>query len=400
VIGAAILIALSALLVQADELKLSPAFEHFYNLEYDQAIPLLREECNQRPNDPSAHNHLATAILYREMFKVGALESELVSKSNAFLRLPKMKPTPEAGREFDDSVAKAVQLAEAQLAENPRNTDALYALGISHGLKANYNFLVRKAWRDALRDVTAARKLHSKVVEIDPDYIDARLTLGIHDYLVGSLPFTYRMLGFLAGFHGDREGGIRTLKMVAEKGRRNRYDAEIFLAGIYRRERRAGEAIPLLKHLTGRFPRNYLLRLEMAQMYSDMGDKQQALAAVREVEDLKKANTPGFASLPEEKIAYYKGTILFWYNDLDQALVEMQRVAVKSDELDLNTGILAWMRVGQIYDLKGKHAEAVDAYKRSIALAPESDAAREPKRYIASPYKRTPPAPRAALITE
>lgn len=399
-IGAAILIALSALLVQADELKLSPAFEHFYNLEYDQAIPLLREECNQRPNDPSAHNHLATAILYREMFKVGALESELVSKSNAFLRLPKMKPTPEAGREFDDSVAKAVQLAEAQLAENPRNTDALYALGISHGLKANYNFLVRKAWRDALRDVTAARKLHSKVVEIDPDYIDARLTLGIHDYLVGSLPFTYRMLGFLAGFHGDREGGIRTLKMVAEKGRRNRYDAEIFLAGIYRRERRAGEAIPLLKHLTGRFPRNYLLRLEMAQMYSDMGDKQQALAAVREVEDLKKANTPGFASLPEEKIAYYKGTILFWYNDLDQALVEMQRVAVKSDELDLNTGILAWMRVGQIYDLKGKHAEAVDAYKRSIALAPESDAAREPKRYIASPYKRTPPAPRAALITE
>jgi tetratricopeptide (TPR) repeat protein len=138
----------------------------------------------------------------------------------------------------------------------------------------------------------------------------------------------------------------------------------------------------------------------MAQMYSDLGDKQQALAAVREVEDLKKANTAGFASLPEEKIAYYKGTILFWYNDLDQALVEMERVAEKSDELDLNTGILAWMRVGQIYDLKGNHAEAVDAYKRSIALAPESDAAREPKRYISSPYRRTPPAPRAALITE
>jgi hypothetical protein len=37
VIGAAILIALSALLLQADELTLSPAFEHFYNLEYDLA---------------------------------------------------------------------------------------------------------------------------------------------------------------------------------------------------------------------------------------------------------------------------------------------------------------------------------------------------------------------------
>jgi tetratricopeptide (TPR) repeat protein len=400
VIGAAILIALSALLLQAGELKLSPAFEHFYNLEYDQAIPLLREECTQRPNDPSAYNHVASAILYREMFKAGALESEMISRNNGFLRMPRLQLTPETAAEFDASVAKAVQLAEAQIAENPRNTDALYALGFSHGLKANYNFLVRKAWMDALRDVTAARKLHSKVVEIDPDYVDARLTLGMHDYLVGSLPFTYRMVGFLAGFHGDREGGIRTLKLVAEKGRGNRYDAQIFLAGIYRRERRAGEAIPLLKHLTGLFPRNYLLRLEMAQMYADTGDKQQALAVLGDVEELKKANTAGFESLSDEKIAYYKGTILFWYNDLDQALVEMRRVAGKSHKVDLNTGIRAWVRVGQIYDLKGKHPEAVDAYKCAIALAPESDAAREPKRYIASPYRRTPAAPRAAMITE
>ena len=35
----------------------------------------------------------------------------------------------------------------------------------------------------------------------------------MHDYLVGSLPFTYRMVGFLAGFHGDRESGIRTLRV-------------------------------------------------------------------------------------------------------------------------------------------------------------------------------------------
>ena len=104
--------------------------------------------------------------------------------------------------------------------------------------------------------------------------------------------------------------------------------------------------------------------------------------------------------MSEEKIAYYKGTILFWYNDLDQALVEMRRVADKSHSVDLNTRILAWVRVGQIYDLKGNHPEAVDAYKCAIALAPESDAAREPKRYISSPYRRTPAAPKAAMITE
>ena len=83
----------------------------------------------------------------------------------------------------------------------------MYTLGVAHGLRANYNFMVRKAYMDSLKDVTAARKLHSKVVEMDPNYTDARLVEGVHDYVVGSLPFTYKMFGFLVGFHGDKDTG-------------------------------------------------------------------------------------------------------------------------------------------------------------------------------------------------
>jgi hypothetical protein len=38
----------------------------------------------------------------------------------------------------------------------------------------------------------------------------------------------------------------------------------------------------------------------------------------------------------------------------------------------LNTGVLAWMRVGQIYDLTQRHDLAVEAYKKAIAYAPEA----------------------------
>jgi tetratricopeptide (TPR) repeat protein len=46
------------------------------------------------------------------------------------------------------------------------------------------------------------------------------------------------------------------------------------------------------------------------------------------------------------------------------------------------------MRLGQIYDLKGRRQEAIQAYRRAIAYAPESDAAKESRRYLITPYRR------------
>jgi tetratricopeptide (TPR) repeat protein len=241
---------------------------------------------------------------------------------------------------------------------------------------------------DALRDATTARKHHQKATELDPKFTDARLLLGAHDYLVGSLPWGYKLLGFLAGIRGDREQGIATLRIVAEQGTMNRYDAKIVLAAIYRRERRAREAVPLLHELIARFPRNYLFRLELAQMFADLGDKTQALAAIAQVEEMKRANSTGYASLPMEKNWYYRGNLLFWYNELDPALEQLTKVAKRADELDLNTGVMAWLRIGQIHDLKGRREQAVDAYRRAIEVAPQSEAAKESRQYLRSAYNR------------
>ncbi|MEN6534272.1 MAG: tetratricopeptide repeat protein, partial [Bryobacteraceae bacterium] len=83
-----------------------------------------------------------------------------------------------------------------------------------------------------------------------------------------------------------------------------------------------------------------------------------------------------------------RGTVQFWYNDLDRALDNMKRVAARSGVLDLNTGTYAWLRMGQIYDLKGQRTHAVSAYQTAIRIAPESDAARLSKRYLSEPYRR------------
>ena len=110
---------------------------------------------------------------------------------------------------------------------------------------------------------------------------------------------------------------------------------------------------------------------------------------MQQVEQLKTKGATGYARVPWEAIYYQLGTIQFWYNNLDAALENMKKVTAHADEVDLNTGVLAWMRVGQIYDMKNRRNDAIDAYKHAIAFAPQAEAAKESRGYMSSPYRRS-----------
>ncbi len=363
-------------------------YDHFYNLEYPEAMATFQHALEGNPGSPDLHNHLAETIVFQEMFRDGALESELVSGTNSFLRRPKLNPSAATEQHFLGEIAKAMTLARARLAANPDDAAAHYALGISYGLRSNYYWVVRKAWRDSLRDATAARREHQRVLELEPQNVDARLVEGLHEYIVGSLPWSFRMLGFLVGLRGNKADGIRTVEAVARRGTLNRIDATFFLCALYRREKQPQKAVPLVADLIRQFPRNWLLRLELSQMYSMAGDKVHALEALRELAALKTRHAAGFDRMPWPEVFFQEGTIQFWYRDFNQALENLSKVTSAAEEVDLNTGALAWMRIGQIYDLTGRRTDAVEAYHAAIAFAPQAEAAQESKKYLASPYHR------------
>lgn len=85
-----IVLALVSLPMKAAEPALPSGFEHFYNLEYTEALDVFREAVKKAPDNPDAHNHLAQTLLYKAMFEAGALESELVSGTNPFIRREKL----------------------------------------------------------------------------------------------------------------------------------------------------------------------------------------------------------------------------------------------------------------------------------------------------------------------
>jgi outer membrane protein assembly factor BamD (BamD/ComL family) len=51
------------------------AFEHYYNLDYDAAVQDFERILARHPNDPFAVNHLLSAIVVRELYRMGAMNT-------------------------------------------------------------------------------------------------------------------------------------------------------------------------------------------------------------------------------------------------------------------------------------------------------------------------------------
>src|SRR5512142_2728239 len=45
-------------------------FEHFYNLEYEKAVRNFERVAEEHPDDPFAVNHLLSAVLFRELYRI------------------------------------------------------------------------------------------------------------------------------------------------------------------------------------------------------------------------------------------------------------------------------------------------------------------------------------------
>lgn len=289
-------------------------FEHFHNLEYDQAIDAFKDEIAAAKNQPDGYNHLAQAILYRRLYEAGMLENSLTSGNDVLLSLirqPKLVFPKEDEEAFQRALTAATEAARAKLRINPRDDSALYALGIAYSLRANYDFLVRKAWVSAIRAGNEALKLHKQVAALNPSRTDALLVVGLHDYAVASLPAGLRFLGAIAGVRGDKERGLETLRVVAERGQQNRVEAQILLSAFYRHEKRTEQTIPLLDSLLERFPRNYLLHFAKIYALIELKDGQNASESLRLLDANRNSHMSGYDRISLAQICRAKDQIQY-----------------------------------------------------------------------------------------
>lgn len=277
-------------------------FRALYNLDYERAIQIFEEGVKRSPEDPEAWNHLAQSLLYRALYRGGALDSDIFSSDNAFLKRPRIPMPPADEKRFVEAINHSLRLTEGRLRRSDKDQGALYAQGVAYAHRAQFFLLVKKANLDSLRDGTRSRKAHNRLLELNSAFPDAQLIPGMHEYVVGSLPRWVKMVVFLAGFSGDRKKGIEFIEAAAARGVKTGVEARVLLSLVYRRERQPEKGIPLVSQLVEAFPRNHLYRSEVALLFAASGRHAEALAAVEQIERMKRENHPDLRGMPQDMV--------------------------------------------------------------------------------------------------
>jgi hypothetical protein len=234
-----------------DPLNLT-AFSHFYNLDYDYAVQEFEQVLARHPDDPFAVNHLLTVILFRELYRMGVLNTGEYA-NDSFISAPHHPADPKIKQQIQDLVARALQLEEKRLSANPNDVEALYARGVTRAQFATYTAMIERAWFSALRNAVGARHDHERVLELAPATLEAKLIVGAHNYVVGSLPWGVKVAASMVGLGGNKEKGLQYLKECAQGSGETSVDAQILLVLFLRREHRYDEARHRA-HAIPRFP--------------------------------------------------------------------------------------------------------------------------------------------------
>jgi hypothetical protein len=267
----------SSTVFRPDDPQNPAAFEHYYNLDYDAAIQDFEHILARHPNDPFAVNHLLSAVQVRELYRMGAMNTGEYS-NDSFIGEAHRPADPVQKERIKRLVAQAGKLEESELAANPNNVDALYARGVTRGQFALYTALIERAWFSALRNAVGARHDHERVLELDPHYTDAKLVVGAHNYVMGSLSLAVRMAVALARLSGDKDKGLQYLTDAYRANGETSVDAGVVLMVFLRRERRYGEALEIARTVGPRFPHNYLFPLEEGNLLRASGKNAEAEA--------------------------------------------------------------------------------------------------------------------------
>lgn len=255
-----------------------------YSLDYARASQIFEREAERRPDDPEAWNHLAQALLHRALFAANALDSSAFGPGSPFLKRPRVPMSEPDEARFREAIRRSLSLCEARLRQNPRDGACLYATGVAHAHQAQQALLVKKSWREALREGTRSRQAHEKLMRLEPELADACLIPGLHEYIAGSLPWYVKALAFLAGYRGDRRRGIQQMERAVAHGRKTAVEARVMLSVVLRREKEYAKAAALMTELAAAFPANYLYRLEEIRMLAEAGQGKQARRRLGELQ--------------------------------------------------------------------------------------------------------------------
>jgi len=258
---------------------------------------------------------------------------------------------------------KTIDLAENLLKKHPNDLYLNFYLGGVYGNVGLY-YLKRHSYIKAYLNGRKGKNYLEKAVEIDPEFADAHMGLGVYLYYADILSPIMKSILFIIGLGGDREEGLRKIKYSVQNGMLSQVESKYFLAKLYNEhDGKSTAAKQLLKSLVNRFPENFYYKYKYANMLYECGEYKNALVRY---ESLLKAPQNEFSAFTRI-LHFYRARLLHLTGNYKKSNLELRASG------NYNTFSEAFYAerlylTGMNYEILGNRMNAVTYYKQAARM--------------------------------
>jgi len=361
------------------------AYKDFYNLDFPGAVGLFEQVHAAHRGDPQATAYLLNALIFQELYRLDLPDTTFYANDGFLTGRHATDEDPKKRDQIFALADEAVNEADWRLGRNPNDVDALFARAWVRSLRCAYVAMVERAFSTGFRLATKAKDDAARALQIDPDYVDAKLITGVYEYVVGALPWPFKLMIGFAGITGSKSVGLAMLRDDGNRGVLTNVEARTVITLFLRREAKYQEAIEVVRGLKSQYPRDFLFCLEEANLRKDAGEGMGAVTVYRQI--LGDAAKPGyFASSKLELAEFGLGDALRGQRHYNEAAEAYEQAAV-TPGVGPELKIRSLVDAGQCHDLDGERTTAVRDYQAAIDAGPNTSRADQARRYLHSPYK-------------
>jgi tetratricopeptide (TPR) repeat protein len=360
------------------------AYHYFYLLDYPAAVERFERFHEEHPGDPQATALLLNAVVFQELYREDLLDTTFYANDGFLTGKHATEEDPKTRDRIFALADEAVHEADVRVNKNANDVDALYARGWARSLRCTYVAMVERGFGAGFRLASKAKDDCARVLEIDPEYLDAKLVTGVYQYVVGALPFPFKLVIGFVGITGSKSKGMEMLRDDARRGLSNNVEARTVMALFLRREGRYKEAIDVVRSLKQQFPRNYLFCLEEANLRKDAGEGMGSVHAYEEI--VADSGRPGYFADAKLELTYFGlGDALRGQRHYAEAAHAYEKAAFfngTGTELKVRTLLAA----GECHDVLGDRQAAIRDYQEAVKAGPNTSRADTARRRLKSPY--------------
>ncbi len=334
-----------------------------YRLDYAQAENIFKQLIEENPNSPVGYGMLSIATWNQLLFAASNLALDDYASPTPFTKGRTYKNITQETRRFREANDNLLALCEKLLENNPQDALALYFEGLAYENLAAEAIVITKSRATAFNYGRKANSVHKKVLELDPDLIDAQVSVAGNEFAKATLPWSIKWLAFLVGIRGDKEQAFDRLERVAQKGKYRQLDAQVLLAVLHSWKGDPLKPVAIFQDLREKYPQNFLFDINLAATHQfNLEDAESALGIYQQLLKSLSSKAPGL--LAGE--VYLRIGLAYLQLGQHSLALEAFTQVLNEPTGEMETTPLAYFHMAQIHQQRGERDQAIEYYQQVL----------------------------------